>query len=1312
MNIKFNIWNKETNTLFDYDADNYLTNSFEVNRTTKIIRQKNKIIENLYAFSNDEGYVSDIEYHKKEDYYVIKPDMNIMYYPWIIIKYSFSEQGYKLRIGDYIKLGKICFLVKDLFRANSKNINFRLAKETKKSNKKSSDSSNINKNSIKASINNNKSSKYNNNNNNNNNLNANMTINTNLPENFNNNYNTNRQNIEIQSNNNNNNNIYNSNLNNQNQNQNNFQQYNINSEQEDEESIINYNKKAKNSKRKRIPTCKICFCEDNNDENPLLNPCNCIGSVGLTHLECLRTWLHSKMTKRSAGFLTLIAFKKLTCEICKATFPEKLKFKNKIYSLIQPNNSEKSYIMLEAISTKESVSETRYIYIIQLMEGESLSMGRNNEADIKLNDISVSRIHAYVCFNNNDFYLKDKNSKFGTLVKLQKPIVVIPGLSLFLQYGKFYLSFSAHVGCWSCGLCKKKHKYSNVDYNDFLSRENNNEELVELEYSFKSSYNETEVSGRMRNEFGVKSEEKKDAEEKIINNNDNMNVVNEGLYNTNNIGNSINSYNNVFFNNNLYQNDDVNNNVNNTANNNAVNNGNRNINLSHSVINDMTENNLLNNSNRNNNIGLSSNRECLIQEHNNKNHYNSVNTQPFNINNPNKVVIRSTIRSMIPATNSDANNNSNSNNLNKRSIFDISSKLKLNKIINDEDIISDSQPQYKDSFKSLNNNNLNHNTMTNNINLNSNNINIEFKNLSPINRKNTHKIEFSYNKKNEFDNNDEKRVNHSFLEQSVSNSIEIINNQLNMRANTVNRVNYNNISNSKFDNSNELNLNRNRSKNTRVSKHTKKSYITYAKMRRLRNPRSLSNNNINNSDDMNNESLSLSSNAKNVNFSRKENNSKNERNSHINHQNSNNNEVKKADKSLITTNSKQSNSISSNNKHLQVVSISVEINSNNINENNSNSNSNNKISKSSSNKLSGNSLKITDVNQENKVNDTTNNNNKNTSNKMSMSIADSHYNEIKANKDLANLYKKNLDDSESIIMNDIIEDESMSNKASYISMGLNKIISNDNDKSEGEDSRKVSVSKFLDRIKPKILQNNNKEENSIYNNTDNNPAPTINLPTNKALKLKKKKNSQGENMNTSPLKPPLIPNQETICIQTRVNNLKRNSKEENKENKHTNSLNNFSVKSNDESNNLNYNTTAFNLKLINRKNSVSSNKESLYSSSFLSKLNINNINNVNNVNNNYINTDNIRKKKKKSKICSVKIKKGLNSSNSNINLKDKDKADSGSVFNLETNKQSIKSKKYLKDQNNNKSQSIKDNDLVNNKILNEAHLDKLLTDLK
>ena len=46
----------------------------------------------------------------------------------------------------------------------------------------------------------------------------------------------------------------------------------------------NWNKKV------NTPICRICLCDDNDQNNPLINPCNCSGTMKYIHLLCLKQW--------------------------------------------------------------------------------------------------------------------------------------------------------------------------------------------------------------------------------------------------------------------------------------------------------------------------------------------------------------------------------------------------------------------------------------------------------------------------------------------------------------------------------------------------------------------------------------------------------------------------------------------------------------------------------------------------------------------------------------------------------------------------------------------------------------------------------------------------------------------------------------------------------------------------------------------------------------------------------------------------------------------------------------------------------------
>lgn len=71
-------------------------------------------------------------------------------------------------------------------------------------------------------------------------------------------------------------------------------------------------------------------------------------------------------------------------------------------------------------------------------------IGRSIETDMKIADISVSRVHSYIRCIGDQLILDDNGSKFGTLVKIMKPypILRIRHDSLDKDESKFYFQSS------------------------------------------------------------------------------------------------------------------------------------------------------------------------------------------------------------------------------------------------------------------------------------------------------------------------------------------------------------------------------------------------------------------------------------------------------------------------------------------------------------------------------------------------------------------------------------------------------------------------------------------------------------------------------------------------------------------------------------------------------------------------------------------------------------------------------------------------------------------------------------------------------
>eukprot|EP00826_Nyctotherus_ovalis_P042053 TRINITY_DN4291_c0_g1_i10.p6 TRINITY_DN4291_c0_g1~~TRINITY_DN4291_c0_g1_i10.p6 ORF type:complete len:115 (-),score=23.84 TRINITY_DN4291_c0_g1_i10:145-489(-) len=88
------------------------------------------------------------------------------------------------------------------------------------------------------------------------------------------------------------------------------------------------------------------------------------------------------------------------------------------------------------------VNTSRLIAIISPNEKKTaFSMGRGQDCDVKIVDVSVSRFHAILKWKNDGFYLEDNGAKFGTLALIKK-LVLEYGKTRMVQVGRTLIIFS------------------------------------------------------------------------------------------------------------------------------------------------------------------------------------------------------------------------------------------------------------------------------------------------------------------------------------------------------------------------------------------------------------------------------------------------------------------------------------------------------------------------------------------------------------------------------------------------------------------------------------------------------------------------------------------------------------------------------------------------------------------------------------------------------------------------------------------------------------------------------------------------------
>lgn len=66
----------------------------------------------------------------------------------------------------------------------------------------------------------------------------------------------------------------------------------------------------------------------------------------------------------------------------------------------------------------------KVVHVFDLRYDE-FRVGRSVDTDMKIADISVSRTHSFFRIANQKLMVEDNGSKFGTLVKIQRPLPVL-----------------------------------------------------------------------------------------------------------------------------------------------------------------------------------------------------------------------------------------------------------------------------------------------------------------------------------------------------------------------------------------------------------------------------------------------------------------------------------------------------------------------------------------------------------------------------------------------------------------------------------------------------------------------------------------------------------------------------------------------------------------------------------------------------------------------------------------------------------------------------------------------------------------------
>ena len=204
-----------------------------------------------------------------------------------------------------------------------------------------------------------------------------------------------------------------------------------------EQNSVLGDRESKNS----IFSCRICLSELWTEENPLLSPCKCNGTVKCIHLQCLQQLISSKATKTISGCSLFISHnKRIKCEICMAIFPRSIELNNTHIELINIPKPPGMYIVFENLKKHEEDKKEYYVEFFG--KRDTILVGRGADCGLRILNLCVSREHAEISHTEGTVWLRDCGSKFGTLVQIKRPLMIEKDKELPVQIGKSLIVFT------------------------------------------------------------------------------------------------------------------------------------------------------------------------------------------------------------------------------------------------------------------------------------------------------------------------------------------------------------------------------------------------------------------------------------------------------------------------------------------------------------------------------------------------------------------------------------------------------------------------------------------------------------------------------------------------------------------------------------------------------------------------------------------------------------------------------------------------------------------------------------------------------
>ena len=283
-------------------------------------------------------------------------------------------------------------------------------------------------------------------------------------------------------------------------------------------------------KTQKSRKCRICYGDDTSNDNPLISPCNCKGSMKYIHYICLKNWLNSKIESEidqsSENNTITYNTKDLSCELCKAKFPDYVKTNNKLYNISFYKPKFREFVVFESMKVDKTKNKNKYIHIVSLDNRKCINIGRSSECEFSIPELSISRFHSLIHRSKGELYIEDNKSKFGTLILVQNNNIKMNDfLPLKLQIKNTYIKIKMKLPfVFSCCIAKT----NDIFKNDYQSQNHNKLDIFSYFKIKKNNDNELRSENdEDENENCINHETHSEIDEKLINESNNNNANNK-----------------------------------------------------------------------------------------------------------------------------------------------------------------------------------------------------------------------------------------------------------------------------------------------------------------------------------------------------------------------------------------------------------------------------------------------------------------------------------------------------------------------------------------------------------------------------------------------------------------------------------------------------------------------------------------------------------------------------------------------------------------------------------------------------------------